>query len=160
AAAPQNCRFLRQLAYFYLHRNKPALAEPRLREIIRLQSQATLVDTCWARRNLADILKGRDYQGFRQALALLDENLASSAATTEDRRQKVRYLVADPRKETLNDAIAGMEDLVKAADATPDDHYNLAQLYLKKCDMEAEAALKTRFKAGYDEQMRVILGGK
>ena len=161
-ASPQNCRYLRELARFYLHTRKPAAAEPLLRKIIALQSPSTLIDTCWARRNLAVILGGRDFEGLRQALALLDENLASNAATTEDRRLKVRYLVsvADRRKENLNDAIAGMEDLIKAPDATPDDRFSLGQLYLRKCDMAADEAEKTRYRAAYDEQMRVVLGGK
>ena len=159
--SPKNCRYLRELARFYLRTGKVATAEPLLRNIIALQSPATLNDTCWARRNLAAILKGRDFEGLRQALALLDENLASNAATTEDKRMKVRYLVAaaDRRKENLNDAITGMEDLIKAPDATLEDHFSLGQLYLRKCDLEADEAVKTRYRAGYEQQMRIILGG-
>jgi tetratricopeptide (TPR) repeat protein len=159
-ASPQNTRFIRNLANFYLRTGKASAAEPLLNEIIKLQSPATLVDVCWARRNLANMVKGRDYEGLRQALALLDENLASNAATIDDKRMKVRLLIADPRKEKLADALAGMEDLVKAPDATADDRYTLAQLYLKKCDSEADPALKTRYMGAYEEQMHVVLGAK
>ncbi len=120
-AFPKNCRYLRQLADLYIRSNKGSAAEPLLRKIIELQSPATLVDTCWARRNLAIILRGRDFAGFRQALALLDENIASSAATTEDKRLKVGCLVAvaDRSMENLNDAIAGLEDLIKRPTPRP-----------------------------------------
>ncbi len=159
-ASPQSSRYLRELARFYLRTGKAAAAEPLLRNIITLQSPSTLIDTCWARRNLAVILRGRDFEGLRQALALLDENLASNPTSTEDKRLKVRYLVAvaDRRKENLNDAIAGMEELIKAPDATPEDRYSLGQLYLRKCDLEAAEAEKTRYRAAYEQQMRVILG--
>jgi tetratricopeptide (TPR) repeat protein len=157
-AFPQNSRYLRQLAYFYLRTGKPASAEPLLRNIIALQSAATLVDTCWARRNLAIILRGRDFEGLREAVTLLDANLASNAASTEDKRLRVRYLMAEPGKEKLEEAVAGLADLVKAPDATPDDHFSLAQLYMRKCDLETDIGEKTRYKAAYEDQMRVVLG--
>ena len=160
-ASPQNGRVLRTLADFYVRRKKAADAEPWLRKILSLQPPATLIDTCWARRNLAMLLKGHDFENRRQALAVLDENLAGGAATTEDRRLKVQFLMADPRKESLSDAIAEMEKLMKKApDATPDDRFLLARLYLRKCDMEAGEAEKTRYRSAYEEQMRVILGAK
>ena len=54
-----------------------------------------------------------------------------------------------------------MEDLInKAPDVTPEDRYSLGQLYLRKCDLESGQAEKTRYRAAYEEQMRVILGDK
>ena len=67
-------------------------------------------------------------------MALIDENLRSKAASIDDKRAKVLFLIADPRKEKIGEAIQAMEDLVKGTDATPDDYFTLAKLYLKKGD--------------------------
>ena len=70
-ASPQNSRVLRQVAAFYMNNKKPDRAESLLKQIISLQSPATLTDVCWARRNLALILKSRgDFDHFRQGMAL------------------------------------------------------------------------------------------
>ena len=64
-SSPQNSRVLRQVAAFYMKINKPDQAELLLKQIISLQSPATLTDVCWARRNLAIILKSRgDFDHF------------------------------------------------------------------------------------------------
>ena len=128
-ASPQNSRVLRQVAAFYLRNGKLDLAEPLLRQIIALQTPATLTDACWARRSLADVLKSRgDFDHLCQGMALIDENLHSKAASIDDKRAKVQFLIADPRKEKIGEAIQAMEDLVKGADATPDDYFTLAKL--------------------------------
>ncbi len=82
-------------------------------------------------------------------MALIDENLHSKAASIDDKRAKVRFLIADPRKEKIGEAIQAMEDLVKGADATPDDYFTLAQLYLKKGDWN-----------NYDNRMHSVLGAQ
>ncbi len=126
-AFPQNSRVLRQSADFYLRRKNSAAAEPLLRAIIALQSPAALMDACWARRNLAEILAARlNLDGLRQALALLDENLKSKAVAMEDLRLKARFLVADPGKDKLGEAVKCYELLVRLPYATADDHYALA----------------------------------
>jgi len=133
-ASPQNSRVLRQAAMFYRVNNSER-AEPLLKRIIELESPATLTDVCWARRNLAIVLKERgDFNDFQKGIALIDENLRSKARSIEDERTKVTFLLADPRKETIGAAISAMEEVVKGADATPDDQFDLAQLYLKKGD--------------------------
>ena len=113
-ASPQNSRVLRQVAAFYLRSAKLDLAEPFLKQIIALETPATLTDACWARRSLADVLKSRgDFEHLCQGMALVDENLRSKAPSIEDKRAKVRFLIADPRKEKIGEAIQAMEDLVK-----------------------------------------------
>jgi tetratricopeptide (TPR) repeat protein len=149
-ASPQNSRILRQVAAFYLRSNKFQQAEPLLRQIVALQTPATLTDACWARRGLADILKGRgDFDHLCQGLALIDENLRSKAVSIDDKREKVRFLVADPRKEKIGEAIQATEDLVKGTDATPDDYFALAKLYLKKGDWNS-----------YKDRMHGVLGAQ
>ena len=149
-ASPQNSHVLRQVAAFYLRRNKFDRAEPLLRQIVALQSPATLTDACWARRSLADILKGRgDFDHLCQGLALIDENLRSKAVSIDDKRVKVHFLMADPRKEKIGEAIQAMEDLVKGTDATPDDYFTLAKLYLKKGDWNS-----------YENRMHSVLGAQ
>jgi len=134
-AAPQNSRILRWAAAFYLKNNKPDRAESLLKQIIALQSPATLTDACWARRSLASILVGRGgFDHLCQAMPLIDENLSGKAASIDDKRVKVNLLLADPRKEKIGEVIQAMEDLVKSTDATPDDYFTLAKLYLKKND--------------------------
>jgi tetratricopeptide (TPR) repeat protein len=89
---------------------------------------------------------------------LLDANLASNAAATEDKRLRAHFLMAEPGKEKLDEAVAGLVELVKAPDATPDDHFSLAQLYMQKWGVEGDEAQRTGYKAAYDDQMRVVLG--
>jgi cellulose synthase operon protein C len=149
-ALPDNTRILRQLALFYIRAKKFDAAEPQLRKIISLQTPATLNDACWARHALAVVLKSRgEFDALCEAARLIDENINSKLASTNDLRLKVDLLMADPRKEKLNDAIATMEKLVEVAGATPDDHFDLAQLYLRKGD-----------KANYEEQMRDVLAAE
>ena len=115
-SSPQNSRVLRQVAAFYMKINKPDLAEPLLKRIIAIQSPATLTDVCWARRNLAIVLKSRgDFDHFCQGMALIDENLQSEAASIEDEREESDFLIDDPRKEKIGEAIKAMEDVVKEA---------------------------------------------
>jgi tetratricopeptide (TPR) repeat protein len=97
-AAPQNCRVLRQVAGFYLRTGKTASAEPLLRTIISRQSPATLLDACWARRNLAILLRARgDSESRRKAIELLDENLGSKAASSDDKRLMDQFLADKPQ---------------------------------------------------------------
>ena len=149
-ASPQNSRVLRQVAGFYLRNGKLDLAEPLLRQIIKLQTPATLTDTCWARHHLALLLKDhRDFDDLCQGMALIEENLNSKAATIEDKRLKAFFLLADPRREKIGDAIQAMEELVKGADVTPDDYFSLAKLYLKKGDW-----------TNYEKRMHGVLGAQ
>ena len=149
-ASPQNSRVLRQAATFYLRAGKLDRAEPLLRQIINLQSQATLDDARWARRSLAGILRGRgDFDQFCQGMALIEENLRGKFVSIEDKRAKVQFLMADPRKEKIGEAIRAMEDLVQGPGATPDDYFSLAQLYLRKGDWP-----------GYIHRMNRVLGAQ
>jgi len=145
-ASPRNCRILRQVAAFYII-IKSDRAESLLKQIISLQSPETLNDVCWARRSLAEILKDRhDFDDFCKAMALIDENLRSNARSIEDEHWKIFFLLLDPRKEKIVDAIHAMEELVKGGAATPDDKVSLAQLYLKRGDWDK-----------YNSQMRSVL---
>jgi tetratricopeptide (TPR) repeat protein len=149
-AYPQKTRVLRQVAAFYLKIHKADQAELLLNKIISLQSPATLTDVCWARRNLALILKSRgDFDHFCQGMALIDENLRSKAASIEDKRERVYFLIVDPRKEKIGEAIQAMEELVKGTDATPEDNLDLAKLYLKKGDWD-----------NYSKRMHSVLGAQ
>ena len=147
-AAPQNSRVLRKVAGFYLRSGKYEAAETLLRRIIALQTPTTLTDACWARRSLALVLKSHgDFDHFCEGLALIDENLHGKAASPEDKHVKVAFLIADPRRDKVNEAVQAMEDLVKGADATPEDSFTLAKLYLRKNDWD-----------NYQKQMHGVLG--
>ena len=147
-ASPQNSHVLRRLAAFYLRNAKLDPVEPLLKQIIALQTPATLTDACWARHVLADLVVSRgDFDHLCQGMALIDENLRSPAASLDDKRMKVRLLISDPRKEKIGEAIAAMEDLVQGTDATHDDYFNLAKLYLRKGDWP-----------NYSKQMHSVLG--
>jgi cellulose synthase operon protein C len=134
-AAPQDSRTLRQIADFYLRNKKAGLAEPLLKQIAALQSPAAFNDSCWARRQQAVILMGRgDFDDLCQGMALIDENLKGKGASLQDKQLRVNFLIADPRREKLGEAIAAMEELVKDPNATADDNFILAKLYLRKPD--------------------------
>jgi cellulose synthase operon protein C len=136
-AAPHDARVsvLRQAATFFIKTNKSDRAETLLHQMIALQSSGKLVDVCWARRSLALILKDKgDFEHFSQGLALIDENLKSKAATLDDKRVRISFLLKDPRKAKMDEAIHDLEDLVKDASATAEDYFRLAQLYLQKGD--------------------------
>ena len=149
-AAPQNSRVLRRAAAFYLKSGKLDAAETLLKQIVALQTPATLTDACWARRNLAVILKGRgDFAHLCQGMELIEENLHSKAASTDDKRMKVLLLRLDPRKEKMDEAIRVSEDLVQSADAASDDYFELAKLYLKKGDWTS-----------YEDRMHSALGAQ
>ena len=141
---------MRQAAAFYQRRGKPDLAEPLLRTVISLETPATLGDACWARRNLAAILAARGgVEGLSEAIALIDENLRGEAASIDDQRSKVLLLLRDPRKEKSDEALQLMEELVKDSEATADDFFALAKLYLKRGNRTA-----------YEERMHSLLGAE
>ena len=149
-ASPQNSHVLREVAIFYLRVGNFDRAEMLLRQIVKLQTAARLGDVCWARRSLAQILRGRgDFDHLCQGLALIEENLHSKFVSIEDKRAKVQFLIADPRKEKIGEAIRAMEELVKGPGATPDDYFSLAKLYLKKGDWP-----------GYSHRMHSVLGAQ
>ena len=149
-ASPQNSRVLRWAAAFYLKNNKLDRAESLLKRIVALQSPATLTDACWARRSLAGILMSRGgFDQLRQGMAMIDENLRSKVASIDDKRVMVNLLLTDPRKEKIGEVIQAMEDLVKSTDATPEDYFTLAKLYLKKNDW-----------TNYGNQMHSVLGAQ
>jgi len=132
-ASPQNTHILRQVAAFYSKIGKFDRTESLLNRIIKLESPATLMDVCWARRGLALILKSRgDFEHFLKGLALIEENLHTKVASIEDKRAKVFFLLVDPRREKLGEAVQAMEDVVRGSDATPDDRLTLARLYLRR----------------------------
>ena len=147
-ASPQNTHILRQVAAFYSKIGKFDRTESLLNQIIKLESPATLTDVCWARRGLALILKSRgDFEHFLQGLALIEENLHTKVASIEDKRAKVFFLLVDPRREKLGEAVQTMEDVVRGSDATPDDRLTLARLYLRKGDW-----------SDYCNEMHTVLG--
>ncbi|MGO9107808.1 MAG: tetratricopeptide repeat protein, partial [Thermoguttaceae bacterium] len=149
-ASPQDSRTLRQAATFYMKNGKPDLAESLFKQIASLQTPAALTDVCWARRSLANILRGRGYfEDLCQGMALIDENLRSKAASTDDIRAKVNFLVLDPRREKTGEAIQTMQVLVKTADASLEDYFTLAKFYLKIGDW-----------TNYDKCMHSLLGSQ
>jgi tetratricopeptide (TPR) repeat protein len=149
-ASPRNSHLLRRVATFYLSNGKPDLAEPLLKQIVTLETPATLTDACWARRSLASLLGSRgDFDGRCEAMALIDQNLRSKAVSNDDKRAEVSLLVADPRPEKISEAIKAMEDLVKSADVSLDDYFTLAKLYLKKGDW-----------TNFSQQMHSVLGAQ
>ena len=69
-ASPQNSRYLRELARFYLRTGKAGAAEPLLRNIITLQSPATLIDTCWAHTQSSPHSQGPRFRGRSPGLGV------------------------------------------------------------------------------------------
>ena len=136
AAAPQSAFVVRHVAEFYLSTNNPGPAVPLLQRLIAAKRTASDLDVTWARRSLARVLLDRGgFPNLTEALRLVEENLAATPASRDDQRIKSRILLADPRRAKNREALALLEKLIQNGDrTTPEDRFDLAQLYLAQGD--------------------------
>jgi tetratricopeptide (TPR) repeat protein len=97
AAAPQDARLLSQCAGFYVRNGQSARAEALLRRLIDPAAAAPEGTVVRARRELAVLLtRAGGSQGFREALALLEENAKVSKTNLFDLRTKGLVLATHP----------------------------------------------------------------
>ena len=69
-------------------------------------------DMVWARRQFAGILiSRRDYKSFQKAKSLIEENMASSEASSVDRSLLAKLKASDPKQGERDEAMAILERL-------------------------------------------------
>ena len=120
------------------------MSPPPPRSIQRLLSgdvQASESDLVIARRMKAVILATQAAWAIpnsRRPSSSIDLNLASPLADPQDKRLKVRFLLADPRRARGLEVLELTESLVMTggAEPDPDDRFQLARLYLARGNWE------------------------
>jgi tetratricopeptide (TPR) repeat protein len=135
AKDPKDPAAMRRLVEFRLRSGNPEEAESHLRTFVAGQSTAKAEDAVWARRTQAAILRARGgYQNLRQALALVEQNLAV-ARSVEDQQEQALILAGLPQRAERQEAIKILEELVQAQPAAlPQARFALAQLCLAQGD--------------------------
>ena len=130
AASPQDVLVLRSVADFYCRVGKAVPAEALLRRIVDGKVQAGDADMIWARRQLALIFSARGgYRNMQKARDLIEQNLAAAEASVADRRVKASLDAADPDHARRDEAMRTLETLLEDKSATPEDLFQLAQMY-------------------------------
>ncbi|MGA2255636.1 MAG: tetratricopeptide repeat protein, partial [Thermoguttaceae bacterium] len=126
------------LADFYVRSNDPKRAAPLIGRLLSGELQTSESDLTAARRLKAILLFNEGYPKFKEAFELIDRNLASPLASPQDKRLKVRFLLADPRWAHGPEVLALAASLVATggAEPDPDDRFQLAGLYLARGDWE------------------------
>ncbi len=156
---PENPRVLRTIAEYYIRNRDSQRAAPLVDKLLGGQLTINETDRRSARRMKAELLLARGER--KQALAMIEQNLVPPPGAAEDRRVKVRILMADPATARARETLVLMESLVKGPGATPEprDRYDLALLYLHldqwdRCRDQMEALVnakrsETQFLAPY-----------
>lgn len=136
AQRPDSPAVVRTLAEFYLGNGDSARAAPLVEKLLSGQLAVSEADRKTARRMKAELLVRQGFPKFKEALALIEQNLVPPPGSAEDIRLKVRILMADPATARSNETLALMESLVKPGGAPPEprDRFALARLYLRRND--------------------------
>ena len=134
---PDQPTAIRLLADFYVRTGEIQRALPLIDRLLGGEVQASESDLVAVRRIKAAILASQasqDYPKLKAAIELVDRNLASPLASTEDKRLKLRFLLADPGQAHGPQVLALAESLVATGGAEPDleDRFQLAQLCLAR----------------------------
>ena len=113
-------------------------ATPLIERLLSGELQSSESDLVSARRMKAAMVVGQGYSKMKEATELIDRNLASPLAQAEDKRLKVRLLLADPRRARGPEVLELAESLVNTggAEPDPDDRLQLASLYLARDDWD------------------------
>ena len=135
---PDNSLAIRNLADHYLRNRDLQRATPLIERLLSGTVQASESDLVSARRMKASILLTEGYPKLKEAIDLIDRNLASQMGTVQDKRIKIRLLLADPRQVYGPEVLDLAESLVKTggAEPDPDDRLALAGLYLARDNWE------------------------
>ena len=145
AARPNDAASKQTLAVYYLRTGESAKAEPLLKQLVEA-ANVRLGVNAWARRSLAVLLATKgDFGSFRQAQALVEENLRHNPVSAEDLRTRALILSTrpGPRRELIKD----LEQSFTSLRPTPNEAVLLARLYEEEGDWE-------KAKHTLDDQMR------
>jgi tetratricopeptide (TPR) repeat protein len=125
---PEDVSLLRNLAAFYQRHGQHRLAAPHLRKILDAKDKASAEEAAWARRTLAiGLVTGGSYENYREAVALVEENIQAKPGVVDDQRAKAIVLAA--QHGSRREALRLLEDLLSRRLASPDDQFLLAQLH-------------------------------
>ncbi len=129
---PELAPVVRLLADFYVRSQQAQRTAPLIEKLLSGELKTSENDLVGARRLKAGILFKQGYPKLKEAVALLDLNLASRLAAPVDKRMKIRFLLTDPRRARSPEVLEVAEGLVNTGKAEPDpeDRFQLAQLYL------------------------------
>ena len=131
---------IRLLAEFYVRNLDLKSAAPLVDKLLGGEVQAGESDRVAARRMKAAVLSSEGYSNLKQALALVDQNLASPlaspVASLQDKRLKLQLLLADPRQAHGPQVLELAAGIVNGtpAEPEPDDRFQLARVYLDRKD--------------------------
>jgi tetratricopeptide (TPR) repeat protein len=132
AAAPDDPLTVHAVADFYFRAKQTKQAEEQLNRIIDRKVASPEGDVLWARRQLALMIANRGgYQNFQKARELVDKNLAAPEVSLWDRRVSAVIDASDPLHSRGREALSTFESIVQDQSATPDDHFELARMYLE-----------------------------
>jgi cellulose synthase operon protein C len=129
AAKPDDPTRSRSLAAFFSRTGQSAQAEPVLRKLLDPAAKASKDTIAWARRALAVTMAGTiNFQRFKEAQKLLDENLQEHGETLDD--QIVRAVLLATQPTHRREAIRLCETLTaKQFSMLPEMQFFLAQQY-------------------------------
>ncbi|MGQ9504587.1 MAG: tetratricopeptide repeat protein [Thermogutta sp.] len=136
--APDDPRVVRQVTEFYLRTGRTESARVQLERITSGDVKATESDLFWGRRAIALILAAQGgYENLQKGLQLIRQNRAAGgAATIQDLRAEALLLTAHPqRKKRLEGRDLLEKVLAESPEATADDRFVLAQLYMADGDV-------------------------
>ena len=122
-------------AAFYLRNKKYEEAETLLKKMIDGEQPASEADVAWARRSMALLLYGQGGLAKRRdAIALIDKNLAKDPESLDDIREKARLLASFGNPAELKDAKKLIEKLLAQPNPKPDDRFLMAGVMLAQDD--------------------------
>jgi tetratricopeptide (TPR) repeat protein len=150
AAKPNDPDIIRNVADFYQRIGKTVEAEALLRLIVDGKVKAEDANLFWARRQLALLTAAKGgLLNMEAARKLIQQNLAATANSPEELRIIVKFDIADPRKSAKDEAIDILNKMMDGQQATPEDRFNLAVLYLAtEKQMQAHPSAESNADAG------------
>ena len=130
---PDDPNVLKAQAVFYLRRGQIQRAEPLFRRLMALTGNVNQANAAWARRTLALVMGATgDYQRYREALKLLDENAVGRRPSAADQRAKALILARQPKER--QEAIRNLEAAFARVPPTPEEEFFLATLLVAQRD--------------------------
>lgn len=138
AIAPNDLLVVRQVTEFYLRTGRTESAVTQLNRIISGQVQASESDVSWGRRSIAMILAAQGgYDNLQKGLELIRQNRsAGRTPNIQDLRAEAILLTSHPQRKKRLEGRDLLEKVVKESpQATPDDRFVLAQMYMADGDV-------------------------